>query len=194
MVLNEEMDSYIKFLKFNSDEYTGEKNTDNSESNADTEERKQLPQPFSPQADSDDPFVLQFPTIYINDKIKEYTHHEKLFEVFREEKEWGRLMHIETAWELKAEKKDGNNAVKAFGSLTLTISGCLEIYYEPHIFSDDYLSVQFDYSIEAIANAGLAFTKTFPLSSILKPNTPLGCLRGNVVIFVLPILNGFPFK
>ena len=41
----------------------------------------------------------------------------------------------------------------------------MEIYYEPHIFSDDYLSVQFDYSIEAIANAGLAFTKTFPLSS-----------------------------
>ena len=48
----------------------------------------------------DNEFVLQFPTFYINDKIKEYTHHEKLFEVFREEKEWGRLMHIETASDL----------------------------------------------------------------------------------------------
>ena len=48
----------------------------------------------------DDEFVLQFPTFYINDRIKEYTHHEKLFEVFRQAKEWGRLMHIETASDL----------------------------------------------------------------------------------------------
>ena len=45
-------------------------------------------------------FVLQFPTPYINDKIKEYVHHEKLFDVFRQEKEWGKLMHIETASDL----------------------------------------------------------------------------------------------
>ena len=45
-------------------------------------------------------FVLQFPTTYINDKIKEYVHHEKLFDVFRQEKEWGKLMHIETASDL----------------------------------------------------------------------------------------------
>lgn len=48
----------------------------------------------------DDEFVLQFPTLYINDKIKEYHHHEKLFEVFRQSKEWGKIMHIETASDL----------------------------------------------------------------------------------------------
>ncbi len=48
----------------------------------------------------DDEFVLQYPTIYIPDKIKEYHHHEKLFEVFRQSKEWGRLMHIETSSDL----------------------------------------------------------------------------------------------
>lgn len=49
---------------------------------------------------SNDNFVLQFPTIYINDKIKNYVHHEKLFEVFRQEKEWGKLINIETAGDL----------------------------------------------------------------------------------------------
>lgn len=49
---------------------------------------------------NDNEFVLQFPTIYINDKIKEYNHHEKLFEVFKTSKEWGKLMHIETASDL----------------------------------------------------------------------------------------------
>ena len=44
-------------------------------------------------------FVLQFPTVY-HDKIDEYVHHEKLFEVFKEAKEWGKLMHIENASDL----------------------------------------------------------------------------------------------
>ena len=48
----------------------------------------------------DDEFILQFPTIYIHEKIKEYHHHEKLFEVFRQSKEWGKIMHIETASDL----------------------------------------------------------------------------------------------
>ena len=47
-------------------------------------------------------FVLQFPTIYINDKIKPYVHHEKLFEVFKQEKEWGKLINIETAGDLNS--------------------------------------------------------------------------------------------
>ena len=47
----------------------------------------------------DDEFVLQFPTVY-SGKIPEYVHHEKLFEVFREAKEWGKLMHIENASDL----------------------------------------------------------------------------------------------
>ena len=44
-------------------------------------------------------FILQFPSVYSN-KITEYVHHEKLFEVFKEAKEWGKLMHIETASDL----------------------------------------------------------------------------------------------
>ena len=47
----------------------------------------------------DNEFVLQYPDPYIG-KIKEYTHHEKLFEVFREAKEWGKLIHVENASDL----------------------------------------------------------------------------------------------
>ena len=56
----------------------------------------------------DDEFVLQFPTIYIYDKIKEYHHHEKLFEVFRQSKEWGKLMQIETASDLNGIVASGH--------------------------------------------------------------------------------------
>lgn len=48
----------------------------------------------------DDEFVIKYPTVYINDKIKEYEHHKKLFEVFRETKEWGKLMNIRTSTDL----------------------------------------------------------------------------------------------
>ena len=47
----------------------------------------------------DDQFVLQYPDIF-SGKIQEYVHHEKLFEVFREAKEWGKLIHVETASDL----------------------------------------------------------------------------------------------
>lgn len=47
----------------------------------------------------DNEFVLQYPSIYTG-KINEYVHHEKLFEVFREAKDWGKLMHLETASDL----------------------------------------------------------------------------------------------
>ena len=46
-----------------------------------------------------DEFILQYPTVY-SGKIGEYVHHEKLFEVFRDAKEWGKLMHIETSSDL----------------------------------------------------------------------------------------------
>ena len=45
-------------------------------------------------------FVLKFPTIYIHDKIKKYEHHKKLFEVFDQTKDWGKLMNIETSNDL----------------------------------------------------------------------------------------------
>ena len=55
----------------------------------------------------DDDFILQFPTIYINDEIKEYVHHPKLFEVFSEEKEWCHLMKVETCPDLNDIVSDG---------------------------------------------------------------------------------------
>ena len=48
---------------------------------------------------SDNEFVIQYPTVY-HDKIDEYVHHEKLFEVFKEAKEWGKLIHVENSSDL----------------------------------------------------------------------------------------------
>lgn len=47
----------------------------------------------------DNEFVLQYPTIY-SSKIGEYVHHEKLFEVFKEAKDWGKLIHVENSSDL----------------------------------------------------------------------------------------------
>ncbi len=44
-------------------------------------------------------FILQFPDSFTG-KIKEYEHHEKLFEVFKEAKEWGKTIHVENASDL----------------------------------------------------------------------------------------------
>ena len=48
----------------------------------------------------DNGFVLRFPTIYINDKIKEYEHHPNMFKVFKEHREWAKLINIETSVDL----------------------------------------------------------------------------------------------
>ncbi len=47
----------------------------------------------------DNEFILSYPDSF-SGKIKEYVHHEKLFEVFREAKEWGKTIHVETASDL----------------------------------------------------------------------------------------------
>lgn len=47
----------------------------------------------------DNEFILQFPGPY-NEKMKDYVHHEKMFEVFREAKEWGKTIHVENASDL----------------------------------------------------------------------------------------------
>ena len=47
----------------------------------------------------DTEFVIQFPTVF-SPEITEYVHHEKLFEVFKEAKEWGKLIHVETVADL----------------------------------------------------------------------------------------------
>lgn len=45
-------------------------------------------------------FILKFPTIYLHNQIKDYVHHKKLFEVFSQTKEWGKMMNIETSNDL----------------------------------------------------------------------------------------------
>ena len=48
----------------------------------------------------DSSFVLRFPTVYINDKIKKYQHHPHMFEVFREYKDWANLIGVKDSIDL----------------------------------------------------------------------------------------------
>lgn len=45
-------------------------------------------------------FLLRFPTVYINDKIKDYEPHPNMFDVFKEYRDWARIMNIENSVEL----------------------------------------------------------------------------------------------
>lgn len=49
---------------------------------------------------SDNSFVLRFPTVYINDKIKKYEHHSHMFDVFAEYREWANLIGVENTVDL----------------------------------------------------------------------------------------------
>lgn len=48
----------------------------------------------------DNGFILRFPTVYINNKIKEYTHHPNMFEVFKEFRDWAKMIQIENSVDL----------------------------------------------------------------------------------------------
>ena len=52
-------------------------------------------------------FTLRFPTVYINDKIKKYQHHPKMFEAFSEFKEWGKLMKVQNSADLNKVVSSG---------------------------------------------------------------------------------------
>lgn len=52
-------------------------------------------------------YVLRFPTIYITNEIKEYVHHNNMFEVFRECREWAKVMHIQNVVELNEVVSNG---------------------------------------------------------------------------------------
>lgn len=53
-------------------------------------------------------FVLMFPTVYMNDAIKEYVHHPKIFEVFSEYHDWAKLMNIDNSYSLNELVSGGN--------------------------------------------------------------------------------------
>ena len=46
--------------------------------------------------------VLRFPTVYINNQIKDHENHPNMFRVFNECHAWGELMHIKNAADLNA--------------------------------------------------------------------------------------------
>lgn len=45
-------------------------------------------------------FVLRFPTIYMENGIKPYQHREKVFNLFKESREWAKLLHLENVVDL----------------------------------------------------------------------------------------------
>ena len=45
-------------------------------------------------------FILRFPTVYINDKIKKYEHHPHIFDVFEQFKQWADLIGVKTSVDL----------------------------------------------------------------------------------------------
>lgn len=59
-------------------------------------------------------FVLRFPTVYINDKIKKYEHHPHMFDVFEEYKEWAGLIGVKTSVDLNRVVSTGkiNDLIK----------------------------------------------------------------------------------
>ncbi len=52
-------------------------------------------------------FVLQFPTIYSDNQIKTYVHHANMFEVYKECRDWAKLMKIETVADLNGVVSGG---------------------------------------------------------------------------------------
>lgn len=48
----------------------------------------------------DNGLTLRFPTVYINDKIAKYTHHPHMFDVFKEYKNWAKIIGIENTVDL----------------------------------------------------------------------------------------------
>ncbi len=55
----------------------------------------------------DNGFILQFPTIYSNNRIKEYEHHPHMFQVFKECHDWAKLMKIENLSDLNSIVSQG---------------------------------------------------------------------------------------
>ena len=59
-------------------------------------------------------FTLRFPTVYINDKIAKYKHHQNMLDVFSVYKEWAKLIGIENSTDLNKVVSNGkiNDLIK----------------------------------------------------------------------------------
>ena len=59
-------------------------------------------------------FVLRFPTVHENDKIPKYKHHQGMFDVYTEYRDWARLMNVENSTDLNRVVSSGriNDLIK----------------------------------------------------------------------------------
>ena len=55
----------------------------------------------------DDGFLLQFPTVYFPEQIMRYQPHPGVFGVFKENREWGKIMHVENSVDLNRVVSSG---------------------------------------------------------------------------------------
>lgn len=55
----------------------------------------------------DNGFLLQFPTVYIKDKIMPYREHPGVFGVFKEHRDWGKIIHVENSVDLNEVVSSG---------------------------------------------------------------------------------------
>lgn len=62
----------------------------------------------------EDGFILRFPTVYINDKIKEYEAHPHMFEVFKEYRDWAKIIKVQNSVDLNKVVSEGkiNDLIK----------------------------------------------------------------------------------
>ena len=59
-------------------------------------------------------FVLRFPTVHENDKIPKYKHHQGMFDVYTEYRDWAKLMNVENSTDLNRVVSSGriNDLIK----------------------------------------------------------------------------------
>ena len=55
----------------------------------------------------EDGFILCFPTIYIHGEIKEYEHRTNIFNLFKESRNWAKLMKLENVVDLNKKVSEG---------------------------------------------------------------------------------------
>ena len=64
-------------------------------------------EPFELTYLHDNGFVLRFPTIYMENGIKEYEHRENIYNLFKESRRWGKTLHLENVVDLNKRVSDG---------------------------------------------------------------------------------------
>jgi len=75
-------------------------------------------------------FMLQFPTIYSEGKISDYQHHPHMFDVFKENRQWAKLMRIENISDLNYVVSKGEIADLIRMDETLQSNRLLEVAKE----------------------------------------------------------------